>query len=198
MPGSRSHVMLTALLQGKVFPPTLPDPRSRIHSCTFTPGTLALGWWSGAPGLAGLLGRHLPMEGFQTSSEKPETTQGYKLWSLWLVAAPFSTSGGAQGQELIKRQSVRAKGCGSSGTELRSEVSSLLFPGLSRSTALALGLWRCGGGDEMQDRESCCFPSREWAGRVTQCNLIISPGLGKAYPQRDESCDLLWSGILGA
>lgn len=65
------------------------SPQARGHSCILTPGTLTPGWWSGAPGLSGLLGRHLPMERFQTSSEKPETTQGYKLWSLWLVTGPF-------------------------------------------------------------------------------------------------------------
>lgn len=190
--------MLTALLHGKMFPPTLSGPAG---ASPLIPGTLAPGWWSGAPGLTGFLGRHLPMEGFQTSSEKPETTQGYKLWSLWLVEGPFSTSGGAQGQELIKRQSVCAKGCGRSGTSsvLRSHLSSsLIVEQLRLSTqvlvvvVVGLFFWGVGGGDEMQDRESCCFPSREWEGRVTQCNLVISP-----WPKGEGSCGLLRPGILG-
>lgn len=95
-------------------------PQARVHSCTLTAGTLAPGWWSGAPGLSGLLGRHFPMEQFQTSSKKPETTQSYKLW---LVMGPLSPPlAGAQGQEFIKRQSVHAKGCGRS--VLRSHLSS--------------------------------------------------------------------------
>lgn len=173
-------------------------PRARVHSF------LALWHPGGGAGLQALqasLADIFLWKDFKRAvkNQKPHrvTNSGVSGW--W--RGPFSTSGGAQGQELIKRQSVCAKGCGRSGTSsvLRSHLSSsLIVEQLRLSTqvlvvvVVGLFFWGVGGGDEMQDRESCCFPSREWEGRVTQCNLVISP-----WPKGEGSCGLLRPGILG-
>lgn len=131
--------------------------------------------------------------------EKPETTRVNHLWSFWLVPTSFSTSGGAQGQELIKKQMYTPKAVRAPGHIVRSEVHFSSSPSVAQHSCSTQALRPSQSGeDEMQGRKGCCFPSREWAGKVTQWKIISSPRpRDKAHPKGEGSCGLLQPGSLG-